>query len=201
MKLRVAQIVSICGVLALGTLGCKKVGKDNSRVIASVGSEKITESYFNNIIRTYLGDEDKANNLLNNPEMREERNQILANLINQKALFQFIKAQGIDKDPQAQLQIASAEADAYFQIMSNRLMSNTEPTEEQLKAVYNDYASRAKVNKNTNIPSYQQVRSQLPNIWRHEQRQIAQESILNQINQKYPVILAEDYQIIQNKTN
>lgn len=198
MKARMLQVFSICGILAIGLLCCNKVSKDNSKVIASVGGEKITENYFNNTVRTYIGDTVKANDLLTNPAMHEQRSQILANLINQKALFQFVKSQGLDKDPQAQLQVTSAMADAYFQILSDRLVPKAEPTDAQLKAFYDDYVTQAKAAKQAaGIPPFEQIKAQLPIIWKHKQIQIARETLLNQINQKYPVTLAPEYQLGQ----
>ena len=128
MDMRVARMVGMCGVLALGTLGCGKVSKDNSKVIASVGGDKITEKNFTETIGIYVGDAAKAKDLLGNPAMKEQRNQILGSLVNQKALFQYIKAQGLDKDPQAQLQVTSAMAGAYFQILADRLVPKAGPT-------------------------------------------------------------------------
>ena len=190
MKARMLQVFSICGILTIGLLCCNKVSKDNSKVIASVGGEKIT----------YIGDTIKANDLLTNPAMHEQRSQILANLINQKALFQFVKLQGLDKDPQAQLQVTSATADAYFQILSDRLVPKAEPTDVQLKAFYDDYVTQAKAAKQAaGIPPFEQIKAQLPIIWKHKQIQIARETLLNQINQKYPVTLAPEYQLSQVK--
>ena len=132
MEMRVARMIGVCGVLALGALGCSKVSKDNSKVIASVGGEKITEKGFAETVRIYVGDAAKANDLLTNQAMREQRNEILASLVNQKALLQYVKTQGLDKDPQAQLQVTSAVAGAYFQVLADRIVAKAEPTEAQL---------------------------------------------------------------------
>jgi hypothetical protein len=198
MKLRMLQVFGICGILAIGTLGCNKASKDNSNVIASVGNEKITEKHFNDIVRAYFGDAVKANDFLTNPAERDQRSQLLSNLVNQKALFQFIKLQGLDKDDQVQLQIKSATADAYFQILSERLIPKAEPTDAQLKAFYDDYVNKAKAAKQVvGIPPFDQIKNQLPMIWKHKQVQTARETVLNQINKKYPATLASEYQLNQ----
>lgn len=196
--MRVAQVFGLCSLLLLGILACDKTKKDNSKVIASIGGEKITENYFNNTVRTYIGDAEKANDLLTKPEMRERRNQILANLVNQKALFQFIKLKGLDKDPQAQLQVTSATADAYFQVLSDRLVPKTEPTESQLKSFYDDYVIQAKAeNRAVGIPPFEQIKVQLPMVWKHKQIQTARETLLTQINQQFPLVLDPEYQTNQ----
>jgi hypothetical protein len=195
MDMRVARMVGMCGVLALGTLGCGKVSKDNSKVIASVGGDKITEKSFTETIGVYVGDAAKAKDLLGNPAMKEQRNQILGSLVNQKALFQYIKAQGLDKDPQAQLQVTSAMAGAYFQILADRLVPKAEPTDAQLKVFYDDYLVQAKAaNQAAGIPPFEQVKAQLPAAWKRKQAETARETLLNQLNQKYPVVFAPEYQ-------
>ena len=42
MEMRAALTMGMCGVL-VAALGCGKVSKDNSKVVASVGAEQITE--------------------------------------------------------------------------------------------------------------------------------------------------------------
>lgn len=198
--MRVVRVCGICGLLVLGLLACRKEQKDNSKVIASIGGEKITEKYFNDIVRTYIGDEEKANELLTKPDMRERRNQILLNLVNQKALFQLVKLKKLDKDPKAQLQITSATADVYFQILADRLAPKAEPTDSQLRAFYDDCVVRAKVaNKASSVPPFDQIKVELPMIWKQKQVQTARDTLLTQINQQYPVVVDPEYQIDQTQ--
>jgi len=60
MEMRTARMMGMCGMLVLGALGCGKVSKDNSPVVASVGGEKITETAFAATVNAYLGDAAKA---------------------------------------------------------------------------------------------------------------------------------------------
>ena len=73
--------------------------------------------------------------------MREQRNQILGTLVNQKALLAWAKAEGLDKNPKVQVEVTSALANAYFQVLVDRLVTKAEPTDDQLKAVYDEYAA------------------------------------------------------------
>jgi hypothetical protein len=197
MEMRAALTMGMCGVL-VAALGCGKVSKDNSKVVASVGGEQITEHGFNETLRVLLGDPAKTQDLINNQAMREQRNLLLGNLVNQKALFQFVKAQGLDKDPQVQLQITSATAGAYFQIMMDRLASKTEPTDAQLKILYDDYVLQAKANNQANgIPPFEQVKGQVAEAWKRKQMATVRENLLTQLNQKYPVTFAPGYQPTQ----
>ena len=111
MEMRAARIIGACGILALGALGCGKVSRDNGIVVASVGGEKITQTAFNQTVNVWVGDPAKAKDILTNPAMRGQRNQILGSLVNQKALLQMVKAEGLDKDPKVQLQVEAALAD------------------------------------------------------------------------------------------
>ena len=198
--MRVARTFGLCSLVVLGLLACVKKQKDNSRVIASVGGEKITENYFNDTMCTYLGDADKANDLLTKPDMREKRNQVLQSLVNQKALFQFVKLRGLDKDPQVQLQIATATADAYFQLLLDRLVA--EPTEHQLRALYNDYVTQTKAaNKALGMPTptFEQIKTNLSMVWKREQGKTTSDTLLAQINQQFPVVIEPEYQLNQRQ--
>jgi hypothetical protein len=186
-------------MLVLGALGCGKVSKDNSPVVASVGGEKITETAFSATVTSYLADPAKAKEFLTSQGLREQRNQFLGTLVNQKALLQYVKADGLDKDPRAQIEVQSAIANAYFQILADRLMPKAEPTEAELKAFYDDYVLQAKAaNQAAGLPSFDQVKAQLPGAFKRKQAQQAREMLLTQLNQKCPVVFADGYRPTQN---
>ncbi len=197
MEMRAARMMGICGMLVLAA-GCGRVSKDHSTVVASVGGEKITENAFNATVNNYLGDPAKAKEFLTSQGLREQRNQFLGTLVNQKALLQFVKADGLDKDPKAQIEVQSAIANAYFQILADRLMPKDEPTEAQLKAFYDDYVLQAKAaNQAAGLPTFDQVKAQLPGAFKRKQAQQAREALLVQLNQKCPVVFADGYRPTQ----
>jgi isoleucyl-tRNA synthetase len=198
MEMRAARMFGICGLLVLGALGCSRVSKDTSTVVASVGGEKITQKAFEDTVRAFLADDAKAKDLLTSQTMREQRNQMLGSLINQKALLQYVKAEGLDKDPKVQIEIASATAGAYFQIMVERITPKAEPTDAQLKTFYDDYVLQAKAaNQAAGIPPFEQLKAQLPAAWKRKQSEAARESLLTTLNQKFPVVFAQDYRPTQ----
>ena len=198
MEMRAARMFGICGLLVLGSLGCSRVSKDNSKVVASVGVEKITEKGFEDTVRAYLADDAKAKDLLTSQKMRDQRNQMLSSLVNQKALVQYAKAEGLDRDPKVQIEIASALAGAYFQILVERLTPKAEPTDAQLKAFYDDYVIQAKAaNQAAGIPPFEQLKAQLPAAWKRKQSDVARQGLLTTLNQKYPVVFAPEYRPAQ----
>lgn len=197
MEMRAARIIGAGGILALaalGSLGCGKVSKDNSPVVASVGSEKITQRDFEQTVNIWAGDPAKAKDVLTNPAMKDQRNQILGSLANQKALLQMVKAEDLDKDPKVRLQLEAAQADAYFQILAERMTDKAEPTDAQLKTFYDELVVQAKAaNQAEGLPPFEQIKSQLPGAWKRKQMQAAREALMTQMNQKVPVVFAPDY--------
>jgi hypothetical protein len=126
--------------------------------------------------------------------MKDQRNQILGSLANQKALLQMVKAEDLDKDPKVRLQMEAAQADAYFQILAERMTEKGEPTEAQLKTFYDELLVQAKAaNQAEGLPPYEQIKSQLPGAWKRKQMQAARESLMARMNQKVPVVFAPDY--------
>jgi len=198
MEMRAARRFGMGGLVLLGLLGCGKVPDDHGKVLASVAGEKITEQAFDTTVRTYLGDEAKARDLLTNATMRDQRNQILGTLVNQKALLAWAKSEGLDKDPKVQIEVDAALANAYFQVLVDRLVNKAEPTDDQLKAVYDEYAAQAKAaNQAQGLPPFDQVKGQLPALWKRKQAQIARDALLAQLNQRYPVVFDPDYRPAQ----
>lgn len=194
MEMGKALRIAILGVLALGLAGCGKVSKDNGKVLATVGGEKITEKTFIEAVNLVMGDEAKAKDMLTNDTMHEQRNQFLGTLVNQKALLAWAKAEGLDKDPKVQIEVNSAVANAYFQVLAERVVNKAEPTEAQLKAFYDQFVEQAKAaNQAEGIPPYDQVKAQLPEAWKRKQVQVARESLLAQLNQRYPVVFDPEY--------
>jgi hypothetical protein len=198
MEMRAARMMGMAGMLALGALGCSRVSKDNSTVVASVNGEKITQAAFEAAVKDYLGDPAKSADFLANPKLKEQRNQFLGTLVNQMALIQFAKADGVDKDPKAKLEVEAAIANTYFQILAERLVNKAEPTDADLKAFYDDYVLQAKAaNQAQGLPSFEQVKAQLPGAWKRRQAQQAQQALLTQLNQKCPVVFAPEYRPTQ----
>ena len=195
MGMRTARMLGMSGMLVLGALGCGKVSRDHSKVVASVGGEKITEQAFGNTVRQVMGDEVKAKALLTSEASREQRNQILDQMVTQKALVRLAKSEGLDKDPKVLLALEAASANVYAQAMIDRTVSKAEPTEAQLKALYDEFAKKQTETpgKAEPLPPFEAVKGQLPAVYKRKQSQQASDTLLTQLKQKYPVVFAPEY--------
>lgn len=192
MDMRAARMMGAGALLVLGLVGCNKVSKDHGKVLATVAGEKITEQAFTDTVQNVMGDQ--AKDLLSNPASKERRNQILGTLVNQKAILAWAKEKGLDKDPKAQIEVSSAVANAYFNILLEKSATAAEPTDDQLKELYEQILSQAKAaNQAQGIPPFEQVKAQLPSVWKQRQMQGARERVLGELNQKYPVVFDPEY--------
>ena len=186
-------IASLAG-LALA-LGCGKAAdKDASRVIASAGNDKITESDFKGIVQALAPDAAKATAFLTDPAAREARAQLAEQLAMQKAILAYAKLQGLDKDRAVQRQVEGAEAQAYFQSLVQKRLAGAEPTEAQLKALYDERIAALKAQgQGGSVPPFEQVKGQLPTLWRQQRQQEAAQELQKEIRARIPVTLADDY--------
>ena len=198
MEMRTARMLGMGGLLVLGAMACGKVSRDNTKVVATVGGEKITEQAFGDTVRRVMGDDAKAQNLLTKDTAREQRNQILEQMVTQKALLRLAKSEGLDKDPKVQLALEAAQANLYFQTLVERNISKEEPTEAQLHGLYDDVLKQATAaGQAATVPPFDQVKTQLPGLYKRKQSQVASDMLLTQLKQKYPVVFAPEYRPAQ----
>ena len=194
MAMRMAASLGMTGLLVLGGLACGKMSGDHSKVVASVGGEKITEKVFGDTVRTLLGDDAKAKDMLTSEAAKTQRNQLLENMVTQKALLQFAKAEKLDQDPKVKLALEAAIANVYAQTLIEKRSASVEPTEAQLKGLYDDFVKQAEAaGQKGTVPPYEQVKAQLPGVWKRKQGQQASDMLLTQLKQKYPVVIAPEY--------
>jgi ATP-dependent DNA ligase len=198
MEMRSASVLGLSALMVLAGVGCNKVSKDNSKVIANVAGEKITEKGFGEMVRTIAGDDAKAKELLTNDTLREQRNQFLEQMATQKAVLAFAKAEGLDKDAKVQAAIENATAMAYFQAMVEKRSAKLEPTEADLHAFYDDFVKEKAASGNKEpMPPFEQVKAQLPMAWKRKQGQKATEGLLTAVRVKYPMTFAPEYKASQ----
>lgn len=189
MDMRFARMIGMCG-LVVAALGCSKVSKDNSKVLANVGGEKITEKAFSDAVRTLVGDEARANELLTSSAMKEQRNRFLGEFVDQKVMVMYGDKQGLGKDAKARLLIEAAKSNAYGQILMEKAISKVEPTEAQLKAFYDKFLANAKAaGQDKDFPTYEAAKPQLPGAWKREQLKDASLGLLKAAKAQVPTTI------------
>jgi hypothetical protein len=195
---RMLEMLGISGFLVLGALGCGKVSRDHSKVVASMDGEKITEKVFQDTVRALVGDDAKAQVLLTSEAAREQRNQFLQQWVTQKALMRLAKREGLEKDPKIRLAVEAATASVYAQALVERSIPKDEPTEAQLKSMYDEYVKQAEAaGQKASVQPYEQMKPQLPAMWKNKEGEQASSALLTQLKQKYPVVFAPDYRPAQ----
>ena len=196
MEMRTARMLGMSGLLVVCGMGCGKFSRDHSKVVASVGSEKITEKVFGEAVRTVVGDDAKAKELLTSAADREQRNQFLDQMVTQKALLRFAKSEGLDKDPKIKMALEVAMANVYYQALIERRVGKTEPTEAQIKVVYDEILKeRQAAGQAAAVPSFEQAKAQLPAMWKQKQAELASVQLLLQL--KKTVVFAPEYRPTQ----
>ena len=192
MRIRIAHVAGMAGLVALLALGCSKVSKDASPVVASVGGEKITLNQFTALVKAAAGDEAKAKEVLNGEAMREQRNHFLESLLQDKAVIQLAKAQGLEKDIKVQAQLEQVTARVFMQTLIEKRAG--EPTDMELKAMLEKLmAAQSTPGKPAQVPPFEAVKPQLVNLWRQEKAQTLVDTLLKDAQQKSPVTYAEGY--------
>nr|WP_320132419.1 hypothetical protein [uncultured Holophaga sp.] len=192
MTIRMAPIAVAAAVAGLLAMGCNKVSKDTSPVLASVGTEKITLNQFTELVKAAAGDEAKAKEVLGSESMRDQRNHFLESLVQDKSVVQLAKAEGMDKDPKVQAQLQQVTARVYMQAMIEKRAG--EPSEADLQALLERLMkSQAQPGKEVKMPPMDAVRPQLVNLWRQEKSQALVEGVLKDAEAKSPVTYAEGY--------
>jgi hypothetical protein len=190
------RVMSISlGLLALAALGCGKGSKDTGPVLASVGSEKITSKDFRELVERVAPDAAAAKKLLEDPDptYRGQRNRMLGQLTDASAVIQMAKQQNLDSDPRVRAAVKLALANAYQTAMlSNRMPANAEPSEDQLKAVYDRYAAQAKAAGQA-MPPYDQVKPQLADAWRRDEQERVMKQLKEEIAKRVPSTYADGY--------
>ena len=198
MRIRMAQVLGMAGLLMMGGMGCRRFSKDTDKVLANVAGEKITAGQFQAAVKIMVQDDKKVEDLVKNEASKDQRNQFLESMALQKAMVRFGRSQGLDKDPKTKLLLEQAQASVYFQVLRERRTTKAEPTDAQLKALYDEaYAQQKAAGREKAMPPYEIVKDRLKGMWKQQeqqkQEQTASEGLLKEMRQKYPVTYADGY--------
>lgn len=199
MKIRAALAIGMGMMIVLGGLGCKRKPKDTSRVLATIGTEKITEKEFGDMVRLMAKDEKVATAYLKDDARKEQRIQMLDQLAKGKALIQMGKAEGLDKDATVKTLLEQDMAKIYFQTLVDKRLPKGSIPEAELRTIYDQAIGQAKAQPVPKgqpqpvIPPFDQVKPQLEIRWKQQKQQSVSEALLQELEKKIPMTFAEDY--------
>ena len=183
--------IALVGI-ALALAGCRSASTDTDAVIAKIGAEKVTEAQFHDLINALAEDTERASDFLTNEANRGQRNEFLAKYLEGKGLVMMAKDEGLDKDPKIKLQLDDAITQVYARAFMERRMSKGEPTDAQLREVYDEIAAQQRAMGNA-IPPFAEAKPHLAPLWEQKQQQEAAEALMKAIKEKYPVVIADEY--------
>jgi len=198
MKLRCAHGIGMAALALVASLGCHRFSRDNSKVIANVAGEKITEKSFAETIKAMVPDEAKAKDILGSEALHDKRNEFLGQIAKAKALVLLGKAQGLDKDPAVKLRLEQMTAQAYVQTLMERRLAKAQPTDAELKATYDELVAERKAQGQADgIPPFEQVKAQMPMLWKQRQESKVFEQLMKEATQRYQITYADAYKPAQ----
>ncbi|MDR2697177.1 MAG: hypothetical protein LBB40_01730 [Holophagales bacterium] len=191
------RMAALGGILALVLAGCRSGNTDTNAVIAKIGAEKITEAQFHDLINVLAGDPEKAKEFLTEEKNRGQRNEFLTKYIESKGLVMLAKDEGLDGDPKIKLQLDEAIMQVYAQAILERRMTKAEPTEAELRVIYDEIAAKQRAMGMT-LPPFEEAKTHLPALWKQKQQQEIGETLIKEIKAKYPITIADEYKAANN---
>ncbi len=190
----VLGVLGVSAAVLVGGLGCKSASGDNSKVIARVAGEKVTEKGFETIVKVIVGDEAKAKDVLSSEPMRTKRNEFLGEWLKGKALMAMAKAEGLDKDPALQTRLEQATAMAYLQVLVEKRLEKVKATDADLKAFYDKQVSQIPEEMRAKgVPPFEQVKPQLEAMMKKEKETEVYEKLMQEALAKSPITYSEGY--------
>jgi hypothetical protein len=184
----------VAGSALFLSFACKTGKPDNSRVIANVGGDKITEAEFQDVVKALSPDPNEAQAFLSDPAARDERANLASRIAMSRAIASYAKQTGLDQDPTVKRQLEQQQANVYFQALAKKRMPAAEPTDEQLLAFYKEQVGRMKAQGGAGAPPpFEAVKAQVAQGYKQQRIQAVSLEIQKEIKAKVPVTLADDY--------
>ncbi len=178
-------------VLLAAGLGCKPSGGDRTKVLATVGGEKITQQVFEANIKAMAPDEAQAKDFISAEARKGARETFLKQLAESKAVIRWATLEGLDKDPKAKVMLEQAKAQAYFRLIMERRTAALKPTDADLKALYDERTAAAKGAPDAKIPPFEDVKERVAEMWQQQQASKVQEQFLKEVSQKVKITYAD----------
>lgn len=175
----------------LALLGCGRASQDASRVLANVGGSKITEQDLAATVKMLSSNPAEAEAVLKDPARREERQAILGQLTQTRAILELGRQEGLDQDPRVQTRMEGARAQVYLKTLAERRLTQQDAPEAELKSMYEGYSAQAKAAGQT-MPPYPEALPRLKEIWSQQQQQRVMADFQKEVASKVHVTFAEE---------
>jgi hypothetical protein len=192
MSVAFSKFLWIGAALVLALTGCGKVSKETDAPIAKIGTIKITESQFRDLVKALAGDAEKAKEFLDDEKNRDQRNEFLAKYIESKGMVMLAKNEGMDDDPKIQLQLDDAITMVYYQALVDRRMPKEGPTDAQLREFYREFiAQQGQVG--AAFPPFEEAKTHLEPLYKQKQQRDIAQALIKEIKEKFPATFADEY--------
>ena len=89
-------------------------------------------------------------------------------------------------------------AQAYVQTLMERRLAKAQPTDAELKATYDELVAERKAQgQDQAVPPFEQVKAQMPALWKQRQETKVFEQLMKEATQKYQITYADAYKPAQ----
>jgi hypothetical protein len=190
----ISKFFWIGAALVVALAGCSKVSKETDTPIAKIGTTKVTESQFRDMIKALIPDAEKAKEFLDDEKNRNERNEYLAQYILSKGLIMLAKSEGMDDDPKIKLQLDDAITMVYFQALVDRRMPKEGPTDAELREFYKEFRAQ-QGQAGTAFPPFEEAKQHLEPLYKQKQQRDIAQAIKDEVKQKFPATFADEYSV------
>jgi hypothetical protein len=190
----ISKLFWIGAMLTLALAGCSKASKETEAPIAKIGTTKITEGQFRDMINALIPDAEKAKEFLDDEKNRNERNAYLEQYVLGKGLVMLAKSEGMDDDPKIKLQLDDATTMVYFQALVDRRMPKEGPTDAELREFYKEFRAQ-QGQAGAAFPPFEEAKQHLEPLYKQKQQRDIAQAIKDEVKQKFPATFADAYSV------
>lgn len=190
-------LLAAAALLAL--LGCNSAPQEAGAVLFNVNGKKFTEAEFAELVKAI--EPNRAEDILKNPapQAQAARAGFVNGLAQDQAVLAYAQKTGAAEGPVYRMLAAQAQAQALMKLMVAKRIG--EPSDEQVKEIYNTFKARNAQGGNAQgFPTLEDVmgnpalKGQLVGAWKQERSQAAMQELMKEIKGQVPMTFAEGYQ-------
>lgn len=185
-------MMALAGGLALSWQGCARSRGAANTVLARVGRETVTLKDLTAIAELSTPDAAKVQQFLSGDADKVRRQQAVESVARSRAMVQFGKLKGVEKDAGYRLILEQLQAQAVFQWLVEKRLPKGDPSEAELKALYDGLAAQQKA-PGQGFPPFEMLKEQLSARLRQQQAEKIAESIRTEMTAAVPISYSDGY--------